>query len=285
MRVPVVVRKLAPGLLAVSLAVGSGSSALAQNDFYETERGTIYLGVFVTDRATDTRLDSDSGVGTDIDFEEDLGFDRSMSVARLGAGFYLQPRQRIDFGVFDLSRDATRRIDETIDFGDQTFTFDTLIESTYDLTITKVDYTFAPLSRPRGYLGLNAGLYIASTEVVLTAVGQNIQTTRESEDLTAPLPVFGFRGEYEVTDRITLGGAAQYFKIDIGDTSGSLRDIYIAADYGFGEDEKFAVGLAYNEVSMLIRAEEEDGFRGELDWGYDGWLVYFKTGFGSNANL
>jgi hypothetical protein len=266
--------------------VWSGSSALAQNDIYETKRGSLYLGMFVTDRATDTRLDSDSGVGTDIDFEEDLGFDRSMSVARIGGTFYLQPRQSIDFGVFDLSRDATRRIDETIEFGDQTFDFNTLIESTYDLTITKVDYTWAALSRPHGYLGINAGLYIASTEVVLSASGPSIQTTtRESEDLTAPLPVFGFRGEYMVTDRITLGGAAQFFKIDIGDTSGSLRDIFIGADYGLGETQQFAVGLAYNEVSMAIRAEEEGGFRGELDWAYDGWLVYFKTGFGSNANL
>jgi hypothetical protein len=241
--------------------------------------------MFVTDRATDTRLDSDSGRGTDINFEEDLGFERSMSVARLGGTFYLQPRQSIDFGIFDLSRDASRVIDETIEFGDRTFDVNTLIESNYDLTITKIDYTYAPLSRPKGYLGINAGFYIAATEVTLTATGQLIQTASESEDLTAPLPVVGIRGEYKFSDRITIGGAAQYFKIDVGDTSGSLRDLYLAADYGLGEMQKYAVGLAYNDVGMTINAEEEGGFRGEIDWGYDGWLIYFKAGFGTNANL
>lgn len=283
MRIAAAVRKSVPGLLAFCLAGWSGSAALAQGERYETERGSLYLGVFVTDRATDTRLDSDSGVGTDINFEEELGFERSMSVARLGGTFYLQPRQSIDFGVFDLSRDASRTIDETIDFGDQTYTVNTLITSTFDLTITKIDYTFAPLSRPGGYLGFNAGFYIASTEVSMAAAGPNFQATRESEDLTAPLPVFGLRGEFEVNDRITLGGAAQFFKIEIGDTSGSLRDIFIGADYSF--KESYAIGLAYNEVSMAIRAEEDGGFRGALDWGYDGWLIYFKAGFGSNANL
>jgi len=283
MRIPAAVRKSLPGLLALCLGGWSGSAALAQGERYETERGSLYLGVFITDRATDTRLDSDSGIGTDIDFEEDLGFDRSMSVARLGGTFYLQPRQSIDFGVFDLSRDASRTIDETIEFGDQTFTINTLITSTFDLTITKVDYTFAPLSRPGGYLGFNAGFYIASTEVSLAAVGPSFSANRESEDLTAPLPVFGLRGEFEVTDRITLGGAAQFFKIEIDDTSGSLRDIYIGADYSFKEN--YAIGLAYNDVTMRITAEEDGGFRGELDWGYDGWLIYFKAGFGSNANL
>jgi hypothetical protein len=283
MRVSAPVSRSLPGLLALCLACWSGSAALAQSERYETERGSLYLGVFVTDRATDTRLDSDSGFGTNIDFEEDLGFDRSMSVARLGGSFYLQPRQSIDFGVFDLSRDASRTIDETIEFGDQTYSINTLIESTFDLTITKIDYTFAPLSRPGGYLGFNAGFYIASTEVSMAATGPNVNATRESEDLTAPLPVFGLRGEFEATDRITVGGAAQFFKIEIDDTSGSLRDIYIGADYSLGEN--YAVGLAYNEVSMAISSDEDGGFRGELDWGYDGWLIYFKAGFGSNANL
>jgi hypothetical protein len=283
MRVPASLRKSAHGLFALCLAGWSGSTALAQGERYETERGSLYLGVFVTDRATDTRLDSDSGVGTDINFEEDLGFERSMSVARLGGTFYMQPRQSIDFGVFDLSRDASRVIDENIEFGDQTYTINSLITSTFDLTITKIDYTFAPLSRPGGYLGFNAGFYIASTEVSMAVAGPNFNTTHESEDLTAPLPVFGLRGEFKATDRITVGGAAQFFKIEIDDTSGSLRDIYIGADYSLGES--YAVGLAYNEVSMAISSDEDGGFRGELDWGYDGWLVYFKAGFGSNANL
>ena len=283
MRMFAVVRKSVPGLFTLCLAGWSGSAALAQVERYETERGNLYLGVFVTDRTTDTRLDSDSGVGTDIDFEEDLGFDRSMSVARFGANFYVQPRQSVDFAIFDLSRDASRVIDETLEFGDETFTINTLITSTMDLTITKVDYTFAPLSRPKGYLGFNAGLYIMSTELTLVASGQNVQATRESEGMTAPLPVFGFRGEYEVTDRITIGGAAQFFKIDVDDASGSLRDTFIGADYSFGE--RYAVGIAYNDVSMALSAEEDDGFAGELDWGYDGWLVYFRAGFGTNANL
>lgn len=281
MRVVVPVFRTAARLSLVGFAVCAASAAVAQDDFFEDGRGNLYLGMFVTDRATDTRLDSDSGIGTDIDFEEDLGFDRSMSVARFGGNFYLQPRQRLDFSVFDLSRDASRRIDETIEFGDETFTINTLVTSTFDLTIIKIDYTWAPLSKPRGYLGINAGFYIADTQLSLSAGAAN----RESEGLTAPLPVVGFRGEYAITDRITLGGAAQYFKIETDDVGGNLRDLFVGADYSLGAEMRYAVGVAYNDVSMGIRADEGDGFRGSIDWGYDGWLVYFKAGFGTNANL
>src|SRR5688572_2584186 len=48
------------------------------------ERASIVLGAFVTDRQSNTRLDSDSGTGTDIDMEDDLGLESSTNVARLG---------------------------------------------------------------------------------------------------------------------------------------------------------------------------------------------------------
>ena len=42
-----------------------------------------------------------------------------------------------------------------------------------------------------------------------------------------------------------------------------------------------AIGLAYNRVSMNIGAEEDGGFNGRIDWGYDGFLLYFKVDLGS----
>jgi hypothetical protein len=104
--------------------------------------------------------------------------------------------------------------------------------------------------------------------------------TAESEGLTAPLPVVGLRGEYEITDRITLRGATQWFGIDSGDVEGHLIDTYIGADYSLGR--RFAVGVAYNDVSMNISASDSGGWNGSLDWGYDGVLLYLKVDFGND---
>jgi hypothetical protein len=248
----------------------------AQN--YERERGSILLGMFITDRATSARLDSNNGdAGSDIDLEDDLGLEDSTTVGRFGGYYWFNPRHRIDFSIFDLSRDATRTNQRTIDFGDQTFDINTVINTSNDLTITKVDYTFAPLSRPRGFLGVIGGLYVSSTKLSLSA--PNVGSA-ESEDVTAPLPVLGVRGEYQATERIALRGAIQWFGIDTGDVGGRLVDTYIGADYTFGE--RFAVGLALNDVSLSVEATDDTGWNGELDWGYDGVLLYFKTDFGSN---
>jgi hypothetical protein len=208
--------------------------------------------------------------------EDDLGLESSTNVARLGGYVWLGRRHRLDAAYFDLSRSASIPIQETIDFGDETFEINTTLNSDSDLTIIKADYTFAVLAKDRGFLGLTAGLYIAETGFALS---QPTLGRTESEDVTAPLPLFGVRGDYAINDRITLRGATQWFAFSTEDLEGHLTDFYVGADYGFGQ--RMAVGLAYNRVSMNIGAEEDDGFQGRIDWGYDGFLLYFKVDLGS----
>ena len=240
------------------------------------ERAGIIVGAFITDRQSSTRLDSDAGDGTEIDMEDDLGLESSTNVARLGGYVWLGKRHRLDGAFFDLSREASFPIQETIDFGDETFVIDTAVDTQSDLTIIKADYTYAVVARDRGWLGVTAGLYIAETSL---SMSQQRLGLAETEDVTAPLPLFGLRGDYAIGDRITLRGAMQWFGFEAEDVDGRLTDFYLGADYGFGE--RMAVGLAYNRVSMNLGAVEDRGFNARLDWGYDGILLYFKMNLGS----
>jgi len=261
---------------AAALGCLSISTTLLAQEPLGRERGAISFGAFVSEPVTSARVDSDDGSGTDVDFEDDLGLDSSTTILRLGGHWWMSRRNRLDFSVFSFSREGNRKIDETIDFGDTTFNINTVVTSTQDIDIVKTAYTFAPIVKDRGYFGVTAGLYVSQNQLSLS---EPTLGRAESEDLTAPLPVIGVRGEYAITDRLTFRGALEVFGIDTGDVSGHLDDLYVATDYGFGD--RFAVGVAYNDVSMDITADEgEDGFRGALDWGYDGWLLYFNVEFG-----
>jgi len=234
----------------------------------------VVLGVFVTSRQSGARLDSDNGPGTDIDMEDDLGLESSMSVARLGGYFWLGRRHRLDFGYFDLSRSATRAIDETIEFGGEIFTINTVVESIADLNVFKADYTFAVVSRDRGFLGINGGLYVASGKISIN----DAMRRGTGENLTAPLPVVGLRGEYAFTDKITAHGSIQLFGYEADNIAGHFRDFYFGADYAF--TPRLALGLAYNDTSMNLGVDKSNGFNGRIDWGYDGVLLYLKFDFG-----
>lgn len=261
---------------AAALGCLSMSTALLAQEPLGRERAAVSFGAFVSQPVTSARVDSDDGDGTDINFEDDLGLDSSTTILRLGGHWWLSRRNRLDFSVFSFSREGNRQIAETIDFGDTTFNINTVVTSTQDIDIMKAAYTFAPIVKDRSFLGITAGLYVAQSQLGLS---EPTLGKAESEDVTAPLPVIGVRGDYAITDQLTFRGALEVFGIDTGDVSGHLNDLYLGMDYGFGD--RFAVGLAYNDVSMDIGVDKGNGrFSGALDWGYDGWLLYFNVDFG-----
>ncbi|MGI9203578.1 MAG: hypothetical protein ACR2Q3_06190, partial [Woeseiaceae bacterium] len=184
-------------------------------------------------------------------------------------------RHRIDFSVFDLSRDATGTIDRSIQFRDEIFDVDSTIATDLDLTIYKAAYTYSFMVRDEGYLGVTAGLYVISTDISLreSNTGQF-----EAEDLTAPLPVIGLRGIYQLSPRLTLRGSGELFAIEFDNVDGTLFDFYVGLDYYFHEN--FAVGLGYNNVSLDVDADGSE-FKGALDWTYDGALLNVQYSFGS----
>lgn len=264
------------GFWFAATAVGGFASfnAAAQERDSERERGSILLGSFVTDRQAETRFDSSSGdSGTDIDLEEDLGLESSTSVVRVGGYWWLNDRHRLDFSYFDLSRSASVPIKETIEFGDKTFAIDTALETDATMLIFKADYTFAAIERERGFFGVTGGLYVASGELELR---ERELGSAETQDITSPLPVMGVRGDYAVTDRIKVRGAMQVLIYETGNVSGRFKDFYIGADYSF--TERWAVGLAYNDVSLELSSSDR-WLSGHFDWGYDGILLYLNFDF------
>ena len=272
-------RPVSIALLAVSLGALTVPAAVQAQQPENRERAAIAFGAFVTQPLTDVRVDGDTGTGTEVSFEDDLGVDSSTTILRLGGYWWMSERNRLDFSLFSFSREGNRRIDETIEFGDTIFTIDTVVTATSDLDIAKAAYTFAPIIKDRGFLGLTAGLYISQTKLSISAPSVS---RSESTDLTAPLPVVGIRGDYAITDRWTFRGSFEWFGIDTGDVDGTLTDKYVAIDYSFGD--RFAAGIAFNDTGLDVDADEgAGGFRGALDWGYDGYLLYMKVDFGKGA--
>ena len=246
----------------------------------DRERGAIVIGTFITDRNSNARVDSDSGSpGTDVDLENELGLEASSSVVRAGGYVWLSRRNRLDLSYFDLSRSASRTIDETIHFDDKTYPINTVVSTKNDMTITKLDYTFAFLTRDNWFVGFTAGLYVMKMGLSLN---EPTLGTYSSQSLTAPLPVVGFRGEYGINDHWTLRGAFQWFGIELDQVGGHLTDTYLGVDYGFGKH--WAVGLAYDDVRMNIEATKSEHLKGSLDWGYNGWMLYFKADFGGGVS-
>ena len=260
-------------LSAIALMFLEIPTAMAQED--DDTKFSISIGVFLTDRDSTTRVDGTAGMddGTPVDLEGDLGLHRSDSVFRIDGYYRFNQKHRLDFSAFDLSRTASKDIEKDIEWNDTLFPIDTTVNSNFDLAIYKLAYTWSFMRRDKGFLGLTAGLYIADFGMRLEA---ETIAALESESLTAPLPVIGLRGQYDFTEKLSFRASAEIFALEYEEYSGSLYDIYAGLDYQFFKH--VAIGIGINAVEINIEISK-DRFDGDLDWRYDGGMLFYKFDF------
>ncbi len=231
------------------------------------------LGVFITSRDTQTDFESTLGGDNNVDMEDDLGLDSSDSVFRFEGFYRFATQHRIDISYFDLSRQNSRVIDKQFAWKDTVFDIDTEVFSDFDLKIYKAAYTYEFLKRERGSLGVTGGLYVADLGISISSLNTG---GGEVGDVTAPLPVFGVRGEYALSERWTLRGSAELFAFEIENLGGTIYDLYAGIDYHLGKN--VAIGLAINTVGMDLDRSRRS-LEASLDWRYDGALAYLRFNF------
>lgn len=272
-------RESGPGSVPIFLLVGSvillfsgaPAGAAQSADF---DRFSVSLGVFFADRDTRTSIDGDvPDSGTDVDLENDLGFNKSDSVFRFDGYFRFNEKHRLDFSAFDLSRTGSKQITEEFVWKDTLYPVDVLVNASLDLSIYRLAYTWSFLRRDNGYLGASAGVYVADigTSIAAESIGRS-----SSGGVTAPLPVFGLRGQYDFSEKWSFRGSAEIFAIEYGDYSGTLYDVYAGLDYQLFEHA--AIGVGINSVDIGVDITKPN-FNGDLNWRYSGGLLFFKFDF------
>ena len=250
------------------------AAAGAFGETTDDERASISLGVFVTDRDTKTRIDASGGeAGSEVDLEKDLGLNATDSVFRFDGYFRFNDRHRIDASWFDLSRSNSRIIDTEIVWNGTVYPIDAMVNSQFDLNIYKLAYTWSFMRREDGFLGASAGFYVADfkTSLFAPALGE-----REVGDGTAPLPVFGLRGEYRISEKWKFRASGELFVFEYDNWDGRLVDLYAGIDYAVSGP--FSVGFGFNAVTFDIGVAEQN-FEGNVDWGYSGGMIFLKYDF------
>jgi len=263
-------RMIIPSIMALLFAMPAAAEPSGDMD----DRFSVSLGAFFADRDTRTRLDGDiPDSGTEIDLESTLGFDKSDTVFRIDGYYRFNEKHRIDFSAFDLSRTASKQIDEEFIWDGEVYPVNILVDAALDLKIYKLAYTWSFMRRENWYLGASIGLYIAD---IGTSINADSGGQFSSRGTTAPLPVLGLKGQYEFSEKWSFRGSAELFAFDYGDYSGNLYDLYAGVDYKFSTH--VAVGLGINSVRLDVGVEKTN-FNGNLDWEYNGGLLFFKFDF------
>ncbi len=234
----------------------------------------VGLGGFVAFFDTNLRVDSDElGLGTEIDLENDLGFNTRKLDFR-GLGYYrLGKRHRITFGYFSMSRNSSKTIDRDIQFGDEIFPVDTEVEAYFRTSFANLGYRYSFLAHEKVEAAAGLALSAMFTRSGISAVGSvgedPVDLAQETQDVTLPIANLNLGASWSPIPRLVIAGSAGGLYVKISDVQASVGEIFGGVNYYLLRN--LGVGVGYNWVKL--GAEKESDNSVDVTYRYSGLLV------------
>ena len=252
----------AVALLAILLAAGIGSPSAKADDLNPlVDKWEFNLGGFFLASNTDITLYSNLlEEGTQINFEDDLGFDDSGTSFHLDAAYRIGRRHQISAGYYQLQRDTTYQINFEFDWGDETFPVDATVTGYFDMTFLEFGYDYWMLTKERTALSIGLSLSWIKVESGLGVgdVEGSIGTDLSSD---VPVPTIALELRQILVQRLRLNAGLGYMTLSpIPDYKGNVWRSHIGLEHHTWKHVGFGLKYTYDAYDIT----KEDG--SVLDW-------------------
>lgn len=271
-------RLISSALALVYLSLSSTLHAQAASDRFWIEGGVYFPQV---DSSVAVNSKVNAGVGTDIDMEDDLGFDDSATLAAIQAGWRISRKFSVVAEYFSLGRDTTHTTTRSITFDGATYPVSTSLTSEFKSDVYRLYLGYSFVRNDKADLGVALGLHATDFGVSLEGqgrVGGNAGATlqRRAQDFLAPMPTVGLYGSYEVMPRLTLGARADYLSLSVGDYDGELINLQAKVTYRVFEN--IGIGAAWRYVDYRVDVDK-DRYAGRFEYEFNGPSLFLQAGF------
>ncbi len=276
-------KKIVSLVAMLLFAAALASPALAAKNknkpgWEDWDRWTIDVGVFSADQDTTLRLDAfDGAIGTQIDFEDNLGLDSREQTPRIDVLWRYRKRSSLSLSYFKLDRNTVGPLTVTIKFGDTVFdpVVSPEVRTVYNIEVISGQWGYSFYRTPKWDARFTLGLFAMD---IFASITDPAAAVDEQGDVLAPLPVVGMGFDHKLTGKWRLQGRFNYFNIEYEDKySGTLTEVQFGATHQTFKNVGF--GIAYNYMKLDIDSTDED-FTGTLDIKYKGPFAYVSVALG-----
>jgi hypothetical protein len=243
------------------------------------ERFKIAAGLFVPINNTNIQVSNTSGnIGTDINFESDLGFKRSLGTILADFQWRSSRRSRFDLSFCIVDRNSTYTLKKDITFGNDVYHLNTSVNAFVNTNIYRFSYGYAVLEEPKYEAGLMIGTHIVTADVGMGINGANINATvHDAFNVTAPLPDLGIWGGYAFSPRWAVNAEFGYLGLTVDNITGRILEANAVVIFKIIRN--LDVALGYTGLNFKVNATKEK-FSGNLMWGYNGPSLTAMFSFG-----
>ncbi len=253
------------------------TETLAQTDGVQLE-----LGYYYPNLSTQIRVDTDIGLGTEIDFEDDLDLSDRKGLWSFELNAPLGKRWLVQAEYLDLSRSSSATLERDLTWGEENYQIGAAVRSYFDVKIYRVSAGYRFYNRENWVFGGLIGAHVADTSA---GIGLRLTNNTggsvgwESEVDTGgvvPLPNLGLFWSWRFAEKWVLDTRADFLAVEISGIRGRLLAGALNASYVINPE--WSVGLGYSVFDLNIDVDKED-WRGEFSFGYDGPRFYAQFQF------
>lgn len=267
---------IAPLLVAVAILL-IAPAAPAQTQPASQPNFTISVGIFPTTFSTSSRLSTAENEGTEVDLEDELGFDNSASNVRVEGLWRFRPKHRLEFGYTSWRRTTEKEIDEQIQWGDLLFNVGANVKGVNNAQFIKLAYRYSLMKSDTTEVDVSAGFDTIWNKTTLSGEAtitddQGHEVTGQAEkrnDFVAPAPLFGVSVTHLFTPAVAGRLSTEYFQLTYNETTGKVLDARGSVDWYFGD--RWGAGLGYSWVGYKVERERFD-----VQYDFSGPVLYFS---------
>lgn len=264
-------RRITTAACVLALVI-AGRTAYAQD---KPESLVIRGGGLVADFGSNLRLDASSGQGTDVNFENDLGFTNWRTSWFVDGQWRISRRHRLFASFVDVRRDAAKaNISRPITIGGTTYQIGSNLQAFIDTSYLQFDYGFALVSNPHTDIVATIGI---SSVKVHTGAGLQLSTTggsisrsltSDAEDRSI-FPVPGVQFSFR-PGKVAITGYTRFIKATLEGVTESSWDGRLGIEVPVGH-AGFGAGYYWNRVT---EEGSRDTFTGKLKYRFSGPQIY-----------
>jgi len=268
----VFIQTLATGLVLLTLFATYPTFAGEILPYHD--RFKLRLGGFkVTKMSTELSFRQTGGIGgASVSFENTLDLPENVDVGKLSGFYRINRNQRIDFSFYDLNRSGVSTLPFDLDIGGVLYPTGTNVRATAASQFLNALWSYSFINDEEFEFGLGGGLYISKKNMSIEDVAAVLPTVKGG--VTAPLPVFNFRGDWNMTRKWRMGVEQTIFLVDIGSLAGALSNFEWRIEHQTFNNLGFGAALNYFSSNAGLTANGNDA---EINSRYNGLFVYLMA--------
>lgn len=267
--------------LFLVVLLGSGSPLFAQDDSILYPSWGLALGSYFSVSDAKLRVDVTSSngttVGTDIDFEDDLGLKADDTLFKTRLSHFVGRRHELSLGYYELKRTGEKTISGDVDFGGVVYPAGAGVRAELSEENLELAYTYWAARGDRFGLGLSGGVVGFRLDATLDAnaqVGGVRRDLHREASATLPIPMIGLQLRGLLLPKLVFLGEARYLpKVNIENYEGTSGTATAALEWQIFQH--FRLGGSYDYFSIDAKVDDSK-LRGKVKWSVEGGQLYAR---------